>query len=198
MKTAIKKSLVLVALLAAVTVSYGNEISGNMNNGKGITTNVTFDNVKKGSILSIKDMNGLVLYKETIKKDGQYAKGFDLTSLPNGNYYFELNKDVEINVVPFKVDASVVTFDKAANERIFKPVAFKSKDNKVYVSKLSLEDEHLEVKILSEDNTVLYIETIEKNGIILGKVYDFSKSRSGNYTIVMKTKERRFVENIQI
>ena len=41
MKTAIRKSLVLVALLVAVTVSYGNEISGNTNDGKSVRTNVT-------------------------------------------------------------------------------------------------------------------------------------------------------------
>ena len=115
MKTAIRKSLVLVALLVAVTVSYGNEISGNTNNGKGVRTNMTFKNVKKGSVLYIKDMNGLVLYKEAIKVNGHYSKGFDLTSLPDGDYYFEMNKEVVMNVIPFKVMSSVVTFDKAAD-----------------------------------------------------------------------------------
>ncbi len=197
MKTAIKKSLVLVALLTAVTVSYGNEISGNINKGKGITTNVSFKDVKKGSVLFIKDMDGLVLYKESIKENGKYAKGFDLTSLPNGNYYFELNKDVEIEVVPFTVVASLVTFDKTANARIFKPVVYVN-NKKVHVSKMSLENEVLEIKILSESNEVLYAENIEKNGVAFGKIYDFSSSKKGTYTIIIKTKERRFVKNIQI
>ena len=197
MKTAIKKSLVLVALFTAVTVSYGNEISGNTNKGKGITTNVTFNNVKKGSILSINDANGLTLYQESIKEDGEYAKGFDLTSLPNGNYYFELNKDVEIEVVPFTVTASLVTFDKMAEARIFKPVVY-VKNKKVYISKMSLENEFLEIQILSESSEVLYAENIEKEGITFGKIYDFSTSEKGTYIIVMKTKERRFVKNIQI
>jgi len=197
MKTAIKKSLVLVALLFAATVSYGNEISGNTNDGKSSTTNVTFNNVKKGSILSIKDMNGLVLYKESIKEDGKYAKGFDLTSLPDGSYYFELNKEVEIKVVPFIVAASVVTFDKTTESRIFKPVVY-FKDEKVYISKMSFEQEVLDVRILTEDGETIHTEKIEKEGNILGKVYDISKLENGRYTIVMKTKERRFVENIQI
>ena len=197
MKTAIKKSLVLVALLATATVSYGNEISGNTNDGKGGTTNVTFKNVQKGSMLTIKDMHGLVLYKEAIKKDGKYTKGFDLTSLPDGKYYFELNKDVEIEVVPFKVAASIVTFDKMAETIIFKPVVY-LRDDKVYVSKMSLNDEILSISILSENNEVIFTDTIVKEGTILGKIYDFSKSQKGRYTIVMKTKERRFVENIQI
>jgi len=197
MKTAIRKSLVLVALLVTATVSYGNEISGNTNNGKSVITDVTFKNVKRGSVLTIKDMDGLTLYKEAIKSNGNYSKGFDLSSLPNGAYYFELNKEVVIDVVPFKVLNSEVVFDKAAEAKIYKPVVY-VKDKKVYVSKLSLESEALEVKILSDDDQVLYSGKIEKEGNTLGKIYNFSTSENGNYTIVMKTKEKRFVENIQI
>ena len=197
MKTAIRKSLVLVALLVAVTVSYGNEISGNKNDGKSVRTNVAFKNVKKGSVLSIKDTNGLVLYKEAIKENGNYSKGFDLTSLPDGDYYFEMNKDVVINVVPFKVIASVVTFDKTAESRIFKPVVFVN-DKNIFVTKMSLGSETLEVEIIAESGDLVYSEIIEKIGNTLGRIYDFSTSEKGNYTIVIKTKERRFVENIQI
>ena len=197
MKTAIRKSLVLVALLLAVTVSYGNEISGNTNNGKGVRTNVTFKDVKSGSVLSIKDMNGLTLYKEAIQENGTYSKGFDLTSLPNGDYYFEMDKDVVINVIPFKVSSSVVSFDKAAEAKIYKPVVFVN-DKNVHISKMALDVEALEIEIISEEGDAVYSEKIEKEGNVLGKIYDFSTSQKGNYTIVIKTKERRFVENIQI
>ena len=197
MKTAIKKSLVLVALLVAVSVSYGNEVSGNPNNGKNVRTNVTFKDVKRGSVLSIMDMNGLVLYKEAIKKSGNYTKGFDLTSLPNGDYYFELNKEVEIKFVPFKVVASVVTFDKAAELNIFKPVVY-VRDKNISITKLALGSETLSIEIFSESGDSVYSEKIEKVGNLLGRIFDFSTSEKGNYTIVIKTKERRFVENIQI
>ena len=175
MKTAIRKSLVLVALLVAVTVSYGNKISSNTNNGKNALKNVTFKNVKKGSILSIKDMNGLVLYRVTIEKTGEYTKGFDLTSLPDGDYYFEMNKDVEISVIPFKVASSVVTFDKTAETKTFKPVVFVNK-NKVHISKISLEGEVLRVKIFSESSELVYSGSIVIKRDVFGKIYDFTTS----------------------
>ena len=197
MKTAIKKSLLLVAIFLATSVSYGNEISSNRNNGKDELTNVTFEDVKRGSILSIKDMNGLVLYRETIEENGKYAKGFDLTSLPDGDYYFEMNKDVEISIIPFKVDSSVVTFDKTAETKIFKPVVFVNK-KKVHISKISLESEVLRVKIFSENSKLVYSGSIKVKGDVFGKTYDFSTSLKGRYTIVITSKGRTFVEKIKI
>ena len=199
MKTVIRKSLVLVTLLIAVTVSYGNEISGNMNKGKIVSTNVTFKDVKKGSILSIKDMNGLVLYKESIKLTGDYIKGFDLTSLPDGVYYFEMDTKMEIKKIPFKVITSVVILDKASETRVFKPVVFVNNTKKhVHVSKLAINNEVLNIEILAENGDVVYAEKIEKEGDVLGKIYDFSTSDKGVYTIVMKTEGIRFIKNLKI
>ena len=199
MKTAIRKSLVLVALLVAVTVSYGNEISGNTNDGKSERTSVTFKNVKKGSVLSIKDTNGLVLYKEAIRENGNYSKGFDLTSLPDGDYYFEMNKEIVINVIPFSVKASIVTFDKTTEKKYFKP-RVNIIGQRVYISKSSFDsNDEIEVRIYSEKDDLAYAGKItEKKGNTLGKIYDFSTSEKGVYTIVLKTNGRRFVENIQI
>lgn len=196
MKTAIRKSLVLVVLLATM-VSYGNEISGNTNDGKSVKTSVTFKNVRKGSVLSIKDNNGLTLYKEFIKINGDYAKRFDLTALPDGDYYFELNKDVQIEVIPFKVDSTIVTFDKASKTRIFKPVVW-LKNKKVYVSRMAFAEESIEVEILFESNERVLIEKIKKKGELLGKIYDFSTSEKGTYTIITKSNGRRFVNYVQI
>jgi hypothetical protein len=182
MKTAIKKSLVLVALLLATRVSYGNEISGNTNDGKNTLTNVSFGTVKKGSTLSIKDMNGLVLYREIIRENGKYAKGFDLSLLSDGDYYFELNKDVEITVVSFKVFESIVTFDKNTSSKIFKPMVFVNKKN-IHVSKISLEDEVLQVKLFSKNSKLIYSGSIVIEGNVIGKTYDLPTSLKGNYII---------------
>jgi len=197
MKTAIRKSLVLVALFLATTLSYGNEISSNTNNRKDETTNVTFKNVTKGSVVLIKDNNGLILYKELIKKNGTYTKGFDLTALPNGDYYFELNKDVEIIEIPLKVEESVVTFDKTGEVKFFKPVVWLNKD-RVFISKFSIEDEILEIEILSDSNERILLEKVKRKGNILGKIYDFSTSEKGTYTIIVKSNGRRFVNHVQI
>ena len=197
MKTAIKKSLVLVALIFATTVSYGNEISTNTNDGKGVKTSLTFNYVTKGSLLLIKDSNGLTLYKELIEKNGTYTKGFDLTSLPDGNYYFELSKDVEIRMIPFKIEKTVVTFDKVKEVIYFKPVVWLNK-GRVFVSKMTFEDEILEIEILSSTDESILHDKIKRKGNTLGKIYDFSTSEKGTYTIITKSNGRRFVNHVNI
>jgi len=196
MKNVINFFLVLVVMFATM-VSFANELAGFTNDKTKSVTNVTFKNVKQGSYLTIKDSNQLILYKELIEKEGHYSRGFDLTSLPDGDYYFELNKEVQIKIIPFKVSLKEVTFDKDSETTIFKPIVY-VKNNKVYVSKLSFENEVLDVKITTENNELVLSEKIDKVNDCLGKIYDFSKTKKGTYFIITKSAGRRFVKKIKI
>jgi len=105
MKNAItnsKKGILLVTMMFTL-VSFANDASlFNIKNDSKKTA-LTLYNVKQGDLLTVKDITGLILYKETIQKTGTYDKGFDLTHLPDGNYIFELDKDFEITSIPFKI-----------------------------------------------------------------------------------------------
>ncbi|NNC70875.1 MAG: hypothetical protein HKN90_08655 [Flavobacteriaceae bacterium] len=198
MKGLIKKVLVMVALIAAVTVSYANEISHNESKNEKNTTNLTLANVKSGAILKIIDKNGFILYKEVIEKEGTYSKEFDLTELPNGNYFFELNKEVEIIEIPFSVSNGVVKFDKHSKKTIFKPVVYYN-DGKVFISKMSFDAETMDVSIYYEDDTkVLKDAKIAKKGNVLGKIYDFTGSEKGTYTLIITNNGREFVNQVKI
>tara|TARA_R110002073_G_scaffold40547_5_gene115274 strand:- start:432520 stop:433113 length:594 start_codon:yes stop_codon:yes gene_type:complete len=197
MKKVIKTSLVLVVSLMTM-VSYGNEISHNVNNKEVKITNLTFENVEKGSVLLIKDSNGLVLYKEFIEVNGAYSKGFDLTDLPDGSYYFELDKKLELSVIPFYVIIGVVDFDMDKQIKIYKP-RFYVKEGHLFVNKLSFsEDEVMEIQIYSDTDDLIFKEIIKRKSGVLGRIYDFSNSEKGEYSVVTKTKEKRFVNRIQI
>ena len=90
MKNLARKSLVAIGLMMSLTTLANDGTSKIKENEKKVT-NMRFENVAQGSTLTIKDVSGLVLYNEAIKQTGDYSKGFDLTSLPNGDYFFELN-----------------------------------------------------------------------------------------------------------
>ena len=94
MKKVIKKSILMVALLTTL-LSIANQGLTPIANKEVVKTGLTLVNVKKGQQLRVKDVNGIVLHKELIKKTETSSKGFDLTSLPNGYYYYELEKDFE-------------------------------------------------------------------------------------------------------
>jgi len=196
MKNVIKFFLVIVVMFTTM-VSFANELEGFTNDKTKSVTNVTFKNVKQGSYLTIKDSNQLILYKELIEKEGHYSRGFDLTSLPDGDYYFELDKEVQIKIIPFKVSLKEVTFDKDSETTIFKPIVY-VKNNKVYVSKLSFEEEMLEIQITTEDNELILSEKIHKVDECLGKIYNFSTSKKGTYLIIAKSAGRRYVKRIKI
>ncbi|UCE92977.1 MAG: hypothetical protein JSV73_09150, partial [Flavobacteriaceae bacterium] len=113
MKNLARKTVLVLTLMMSLTVLASNaKVETKDKNRK--LTNVYFKNVEPGSQLIIKDLKGLILYKEAIENYGAYSKGFDLTNLPDGDYYFELDSDLKLVVIPFKVEKNDVEFDKTS------------------------------------------------------------------------------------
>jgi len=190
-KTTLRKIILTGAMFIALISNATNGLNNDPDNDLKKTT-FTINNVKQGNQLIIKDFNGLILYKEQIKDSGKYSKGFDLTSLPDGSYVFELEKDFEIKSFPFTVTAKKVIFNE--NETtIHKPyVSFKN--NYIYVSKLALNNEPLDVKIYYQDGTgLIYSENI-KDTKVIEKVYKLALNAKGNYKIVLSSNGREYYE----
>ena len=199
MKKEFKLSILMV-IMFTVMLSNVNANNFILLNKEFKKTTLTLNNVKKGQRLLIKDNQGLVLYKEFIQVEGTYFKGFDLTALPNGSYFFELDKDVEIKIIPFTVNSNEVTFNKEKETSIFKPFV-RVKDNKLLISQLSLELKPLSIKVYQENNSssdyLLYSETVE-NTKKIERIYSLPVKTRESYRIVFKTEGREFVEYINI
>ncbi|RED48856.1 hypothetical protein [Seonamhaeicola aphaedonensis] len=184
-----KKGILMVAIMATVT-GYAND--GKLIVKEAKRTSLTFKNVKQGNLLTIKDANGLTLYKELIEKSGVYSKGFDFTALPDGNYFFELEKDVEIKTIPFSVLSNKVTFNKELETLYHKPVAIVKKDM-LYISKVASDYEPLTVSLYGKDSgELLYTETIT-NTCVIEKAY---KLKAGNYRLVLNSNNKYFTKFI--
>jgi len=192
-----KKGILMVAMLAA-SLSFANEGTPFFkikNDAK--RTSLTLALVKVGNQLSIKNDSGMVLYKEIIQKTGIYTKGFDLTTLPNGDYVFELDSDVEIKTIPFTVESSNVIFKKDMEKSIFKPLT-RVKGDLVFVSQLSLKKEPLKIDIYFENSNsseLMLSETI-KDITKIERVYKLTGLKNGNYTLVFNTEGREFTKQI--
>ena len=190
-----KKGILMVALLATVT-GFADDSNINLITKGDKKTAVTLVDVKQGHLLTIKDVNGLTLYKETIEKSGVYSKGFDLTALPNGDYFFELDKDVEIKVMPFFVSSNNIKFDNSKEVIFFKPIT-RIENDLVYISKLSINKEALSISVFFEtplkESELVYYEKID-NGTMLSRIYKLE--RKGNYKIVYHSQGREFTEFI--
>jgi len=196
MKNLAKNSLVVIMLMMSLS-SYANETDMINKEKERTITNLHFDKVEQGSVLSIIDRNGLILYNEAIEKSGDYSKGFDLTTLPDGDYVFELDSELKIIVIPFKVKSKEVIFDKEAEKSIYKPVV-RTKGQMVFVSKIAIDGSPLSYKIyFAENRDLVHAEKFEASDEI-NKVYDFSASRKGNYLFVFESNGRTYTKAVKM
>jgi hypothetical protein len=153
-------------------------------------TALILNNVKKGNEISIKDNNGIVLYKELVTTSGTYKKGFDLNQLPDGTYFFEIEKDLEINTMPFTVSGNKVSFNKENEETLFKPYTRQNKDL-VFLTKLSTKNETINISIYAnhdDDFQLVHSEKI-KDVKIMERIYKLEK---GNYKIVINSNNKEY------
>ncbi|AEH00978.1 hypothetical protein [Lacinutrix sp. 5H-3-7-4] len=198
MKKAVKNHLVLVALLVTM-VNYAANITTLNNDDDSKKTVLTLENVKEGQQLLIKDNNQIILYKENISKSGDYKKGFDLTSLPDGEYFFELNKETVIEVIPFSVINNIVDFKKTKKTRIFKPHV-ETRNNTVYVTALSLNASPVNITIFYDNvgsKETIYNETI-KDTMDIQKAFALDATKKGKYIFLFKTENRTFSNYIKL
>ena len=196
MKKLTKKSVLVLGLFVSM-LTFANAEINPIKEKEPKVTSINFKKVKPGSKLSIKDGGGIVLYKESIVKKGDYSKGFDLTSLPNGEYYFELDTELEIVIIPFTVVSNQVEFKKEQKSTIFKPFV-RVKDDMVFVSRVSYEKSPIEYNIYYADNYDLVLSEKVDSQKHVKKIYDFSKAKKGNYLFVFKSNGRRFTKTIKI
>ena len=129
MKTLIKNSLVLAVMFTTLLVN-ANEISSLKNLKDDKTTMLTLLNVKKGNQLIMKDAFGKVLYRQSIRNSGEFVKGFDLTSLPNGKYYFLLKGDLQKKIIPFRINKNKLEYNQEMESTIKKTLTRSKKTRK--------------------------------------------------------------------
>lgn len=195
-KTIIRKSILTAIALTAIVTNVANATNIEPKSNLKKTT-LTLKHVKAGDQVVIKDLSGIILYKEEIKNAGTYSKGFDLSSLPTGYYVFEYEKDFEIKLYPFKVNMTGVVFDKN-NETVFHKPYVTSKDNYIYLNKLSLNDEPLNVKIYDIDGEQLIFSEKVENTKAIQKAYKLEGKTNGEYRIVLTSNGREYNEYVTL
>jgi hypothetical protein len=194
MKTNRKIVLVVIFMLSTL-FNYANNVNdfNNIINVKKVK--VVFKNAKKGHILTIKDENGVQLHSETVSKEGDLSKVFDLSSLNNGKYTLELNKDFQIEIKTLEVKNNKVLFNKDSEKVIFKPV-IRNEDNLLMITKISFDKKPMKIALYF-DNEIISSETV-KGETILNRVYKFDKKVKGNYKVIIFNNNRSYVHDFKI
>lgn len=194
-----KKQIALLLVLGASISSNKIYADGNNNNPilkSSKNMQVSFENVSNDSKLYVKDRDGLILFSENINSKGIYNRGFDFSSLPQNDYYFELDKQGYISILPFTVVDESVKLHEDLRSEILKPVLVQ-KDNRVKLMRNLDQKQSVEVEIYYQGQDLIFSETIDTEGMI-GRSYDLSTSASGEYLFHIKYEDRSYSEYLSI
>ncbi|WP_159018945.1 hypothetical protein [Algibacter sp. L3A6] len=190
----ISKKIILSAVFCTTLLSNANTSNNMLVDKDLVKTALTINNVKAGNLLSIKDVNGITLYKEFIEESGVYRKGFDLTALPNGNYIFEVDKDLEVEMIPFTVSNNKVVFNRNAEVTIYKPFV-RQQDDAIYITQFLPDFSKAKIEIYANYNgelELLHADKIE-NSQLIQKAYRLEK---GSYKIIINSNNREYTKFI--
>jgi hypothetical protein len=141
----------------------------------------------------IKDINGFQLYKVLIK-DKEFLKKFDLSGLPDGEYYFEVNSQTKIGTTRFSVARNNLEFKEETI--VFKPIV-RFKNNIIYISKFTLNNEEtLDVFLYDDNQHLIYNEKLfGKNN--LRRKLNLLNLDSGSYSLVLKSEGKLYNEKLK-
>jgi hypothetical protein len=136
-----------------------------------------------------------VLFSEKIDRNGSFAKRFDFTALNDGAYSLELEKDFEIIVTPFIIQANNVVFLEKNEKVIFKPVV-RTENNQLLISHMSLEEQPLKIELYYNGERIFKDQLTGHK--ILNKIYRLSAQEKGSYYLSMSSGGRFFVKNFEL
>lgn len=195
MKTMIKKSILLAALVFTVFV--------NASSGKtGVTLKVVDAKLVQLSMMdyqgqvevTVKDVFGVVLHNE-ILQGSQASKKYDFGTLPLGNYKVEIETTTKIEAVDFQVTSSHIELIKT-HEVFFKPVVYVV-DDIVSITKLSVNSGTMEVYIYNEKDHMIHFQRVSE-GPNLGVRLSFEVLGAGTYTARVYSEGKLFTEQFTI
>jgi len=185
MKTVFKNILVLAVMFGTFT-SYANDT---------LEVTSTFNYVKKGNYISVSDAFGEIIYSGEVNYSGNLITLYDFTQLKNGKYDVEVTNGYKIEISTIEVKDNIVSIVEANRKTVHKPVV-RNENSKVIISKLALDGEDMKVELYFEGD-LIYSETV-KGSSILNRVYKLDQTLKGDYTAIIRSNKRVFVENFKL
>ena len=181
---------VCIALLGMGVFASPN--ASDMNHEEDVTMNFGYMNTN--NLVLIKDQNGYLIYQYNVEQSGNFSKSYDLSTLPDGHYYFEIDKDTEVVIRRFTVTGGEVAFEADAAESHFKPTLY-AKDKQIFISRLAPNKDGMLVRVYDKYNNLLHAEWL-KDELYNNRIYDLSEINSDQYKVVFKAGDRKYEEMV--
>lgn len=129
------------------------------------------------AVLRIKDQQGNVLHREVVDQCDVYAKKYDFSNIPNGEYFVELKTEEGVTSESILLEAG------KANARYFKP-AVEVEPGLVKVAFINRIDTPVSLKLYNEGGRAVY-EEIEPSEEKFAKGLDLTQLNAGQYSLTI-------------
>lgn len=190
--------VMLVFISAAAFAGEGDKPTGKVSIHPYLDTEfsiVSVSNVTdKNAVFSIKDENGLTVYKEWVNKAGIEQKILDFSRIDDGVYTAVLKakglKDVSKTFVILNHQLSSETEETKLSNNQLKSF-FHLNDNTLTVSHISFGSKSFDVSISDAIGENLYAESFSGNSTFSHK-YDVSSLPSGDYTVSINSGNKEY------
>ena len=193
MKNLIKKSLLVVAVLTTMVINATNINNVVVNVIDVKVVDLKLNNSDGDLQISVIDTYGEVLHVEEFV-GSYFSKKYDLNTLPEGDYYFEIEGQTKINLMHFEVTSNGVEFKNVVNSVYYKPTV-RQEGDMVFITKVALAEENLGITLFDKDLNTLYKEELSKD-VNLGKTLNLAKLEAGTYNLLLKSGGKTFVQKI--
>ncbi|MBC5864624.1 DUF3244 domain-containing protein [Flavobacterium turcicum] len=197
MKKILKFSFLLATLVLTTKQVRAKNIDFSLNLIKEDGKTVSFNLKEINTIaLSIFDSNDALIFQEKVTNQDEINRSYDLTALPDGEYFLKAESDRKIATYKIEVKGRVAKLGNTAISTVYKPVVV-NKNGMVTVNVLNAEQKTVKITVYGVDQAELYTQEIGSNQYV-GKVFDLKNVQPGKYTFEIKNNGKTFVENVII
>ncbi|MDR5590132.1 hypothetical protein [Christiangramia sp. SM2212] len=193
MKNTIKNLMMALLFMVVINGKAADGVDLKVNDQQSLVVEVK--KVETGSVLSLINSNGEVLYKDRFLNEKNFSKVIDFKTLPDGKYLLIMDKEfIKSTSVIIKKD-DLVNIIHESYSTIFKP-CLKIKKDQVSFYLVNPSEKYIEVEIFDKQGET--VGNLKSRDSVVKKTFDFSRVNPGDYTFKIYTKAEKFTETITI
>ncbi len=193
MKKTIKNLLFVLMMLLAGFVNAADNLDLKVNDQQNLI--VELEEIEDGTILSLMDTEGEILFKNRFFEERSYKKVLDLASLPEGVYMLKLDKKYSLSTSIIHKKGEEIIIDKNAYEFVFKP-SFEVSGDEVAFFLANPASKKVIVEILDKDGKLVGSTTSRE--YVIKRILDFSNVNSGEYFVKVKIGKEKFTQKLNV
>ena len=188
------RSLATVALMFVVATSTAKEPTLSVTSNADKSIQFEMDASTAQTVVSIVDIEGVIMYSEKVGDAEAYSKKFNLRNLPDGKYLLKVEDSLKETIFEFGIYDSIVRIADR-NENV-KPV-FRKNGQKVFLNLLNTDMQDVQIKVYDSENRVIFDETVVDT-FLVEKAFNFENAFEDTYTVIVKDGKNTYYENLVV